>query len=61
MLSQFCLFYPTPCKYSTRNAWGGIPYPIPKTGVEPVINHLVRWRGIYRTSTEAQFTVDAKG
>lgn len=48
-------------EHSTQNAWGGIPYPMPKTGVEPVINHLVRWRGIYRTSTEAQFTVDAKG
>lgn len=28
-----------------ENAFGGIPFPIPKTGVEVVWNHLMRWIG----------------
>jgi hypothetical protein len=27
------------------NAYGGIPFPIPKTGSEVIWNHLLRWRG----------------
>ncbi len=27
------------------NAYGGIPFPIPKTGIEVVWNHLMRWAG----------------
>ncbi|MGB9498808.1 MAG: DUF1329 domain-containing protein [Dissulfuribacterales bacterium] len=29
-----------------KNAYNGIPFPIPKTGVEYVFNHLLRWRGV---------------
>ncbi|MBN9461639.1 MAG: DUF1329 domain-containing protein [Burkholderiales bacterium] len=28
-----------------EGAYGGIPFPIPKTGVEAMWNHLLRWRG----------------
>ncbi|MBI5442438.1 MAG: DUF1329 domain-containing protein [Deltaproteobacteria bacterium] len=28
-----------------QGAYGGIPFPIPKSGVELVWNHLLRWRG----------------
>jgi hypothetical protein len=27
------------------NAYGGIPFPIPKSGAEAIWNHLLRWRG----------------
>lgn len=30
---------------SVENAYGGIPFPIPKTGAEVMWNHLLRWRG----------------
>jgi hypothetical protein len=28
-----------------KGAFGGIPFPIPKTGTEVMLNHLLRWRG----------------
>ncbi len=31
--------------YKLENAYGGIPFPIPKTGQEVMLNHLLRWRG----------------
>lgn len=34
-------------------AYGGIPFPIPKTGAEVMWNHLLRWRG-----TSWEFNVD---
>lgn len=30
---------------SVENAYGGIPFPIPKSGAEVMWNHLLRWRG----------------
>lgn len=30
---------------SVEGAYGGIPFPIPKTGDEAMWNHLIRWRG----------------
>jgi hypothetical protein len=35
-------------------AYGGIPFPIPKSGAEVIWNHLLRWRG-----TSWQFFIDA--
>lgn len=29
-----------------QGAYGGIPFPIPKTGVEVLWNHLLRWQGV---------------
>lgn len=31
--------------YSMDGAYGGIPFPIPKSGAEVMWNHLLRWRG----------------
>lgn len=31
--------------YSIRNCYGGLPFPIPKSGAEVLWNHLIRWRG----------------
>jgi hypothetical protein len=32
--------------HKLEGAFGGIPFPIPKTGEEAMWNHLMRWRGI---------------
>jgi hypothetical protein len=32
--------------YSASNVYGGIPFPIPKSGVEAMFNHLLAWRGV---------------
>ena len=37
-----------------QNAFGGIPFPIPKTGAEAMWNHLLRWRG---ESAESAFRI----
>lgn len=39
---------------SIENAFGGIPFPIPKSGAEVMWNHLLRWRG---ESVEIPFRV----
>lgn len=33
---------------AVENVWGSIPFPIPKTGVEVIWNHLLRYQGAYR-------------
>ncbi len=35
------------------NVYGGIPFPVPKSGTEVIWNHLLRWRG---TAWNAEFT-----
>jgi hypothetical protein len=43
-------------------AYGGIPFPVPKTGAEIMWNHLLRWRGAswqFQTNMY-QFTADGK-
>jgi len=54
-----------------EGAYGGIPFPIPKTGAEVMWNHLLRWRGTswqfqisdYQLTADgkAVLTVDATG
>lgn len=39
---------------SVENAYGGTPFPIPKTGAEVMWNHLLRWKG---ESVELPFRV----
>lgn len=41
---------------------GGIPFPIPKTGVEVMFNHLLRWRGqaLQEKFNGVQVTADGK-
>ncbi|MFW7349506.1 MAG: DUF1329 domain-containing protein [Pigmentiphaga sp.] len=43
-------------------AYGGIPFPIPKSGAEVIWNHLLRWRGtsVQFGITQYQITADGK-
>ena len=43
------------------NAIVGVPFPIPKTGYEPVWNHKVRYRGPYIRRWNNQFAVTTSG
>lgn len=45
-----------------ENAFGGIPFPIPQTGVEALWNHIARFRGSYleRRSSEAAVQRDGR-
>jgi hypothetical protein len=44
-----------------ENVYGGIPFPIPKTGIEVLWNHVLRWRGeSYKVDTD-QYQVTANG
>ena len=38
--------------HTLKGAYGGIPFPIPKTGLEVMMNHVLAWRG---SSWEAEF------
>lgn len=42
-------------------AQGGIPFPVPKDGVEAIWNHLLRWRGATWRETASQYLVTADG
>jgi hypothetical protein len=44
-----------------NNARAAVPFPIPKTGLEVVWNHLLRFQGVYRQSDYVQVTPDIKG
>lgn len=45
-----------------EGAYGGIPFPIPKTGAEAISNHSLRWRGTtwQWQATQYQLTADGK-
>ncbi|MEN0106967.1 MAG: DUF1329 domain-containing protein, partial [Pseudomonas sp.] len=43
------------------DAYGGIPFPIPQSGVEAVWNHIVRYRGTYLTRRSAEAGVQRNG
>ena len=42
-------------------AYGGIPFPIAKTGLEVVWNHIARWRGVYLVRRAAEIAVQTDG
>ncbi len=42
-------------------AYGGIPFPIAKTGLEAIWNHVTRWRGIYLTRRASELAVHKDG
>lgn len=42
-------------------AYGGIAFPIPKSGVEIVWNHLTRWRGVYLINRSSEVAVQPNG
>jgi hypothetical protein len=44
-----------------EGAYGGIPFPIPKTGAEVIWNHLLRWRGTSWQYTTTQYELTADG
>lgn len=43
------------------DAYGGIPFPIPQSGVEAVWNHVVRYRGTYVVRRSAEAGVQRNG
>lgn len=43
------------------NAYGGVPFPIPKNGVEAVWNHIARYRGTYLVRNLSEATVQTNG
>jgi hypothetical protein len=44
-----------------RNVYGGIPFPIPKTGAEAMWNAMLRWRGVDWHFDGTQYIVTADG
>ncbi len=44
-----------------KDAVGGIPFPIPKSGVEAIWNHIARYRGTYVLRTGAEVAVQRNG
>ena len=44
-----------------EGAYGGIPFPIPKSGAEVIWNHLLRWRGTSWQYTATQYQLTAEG
>ena len=50
-----------------KNAYGGVPFPIPKDAdgrIDPVMilwNHLTRWRGVYVIRSSAEAPVETNG
>lgn len=43
------------------DAYGGVPFPIPKSGVEAVWNHIARYRGTYIVRRSSQAGVQRNG
>jgi hypothetical protein len=43
-------------------AYGGVPFPVPKSGAEAIMNHVLRWRGSSWQwhATQYQLTADGK-
>ena len=44
-----------------KNAFGGVPFPIPKNGAELIYNHLCRWTGASRVSPYASGIILTNG
>lgn len=42
-------------------AYGGIPFPLAKNGLEAIWNHVTRWRGIYLTRRASEIAVHVDG
>lgn len=42
-------------------AYGGIAFPIPKSGLEVIWNHITRWRGVYFKSRASEVAVQVNG
>lgn len=44
-----------------QGAQGGIPFPIPQSGVEAIWNHLLRWRGVSWHANFSQYLTTSDG
>lgn len=44
-----------------RYAYGGIPFPIAKNGLEAIWNHITRWRGIFFSRRSSEVAVQRDG
>ncbi|MFQ3171500.1 MAG: hypothetical protein ACI9DG_001535 [Oleispira sp.] len=44
-----------------RYAYGGIPFPIAKNGLEAIWNHITRWRGVFFTRRSSEVAVHQDG
>lgn len=44
-----------------KDVYGGIPFPIPKAGIEVMWNHLLRWRGADWSVAATQYQLTADG
>ena len=44
-----------------RYAYGGIPFPIAKNGLEAIWNHITRWRGTYLSRRSSEVAVHKDG
>lgn len=42
-------------------AYGGIPFPIAKNGLEAIWNHITRWRGVYLVRRASEIAVQTNG
>jgi hypothetical protein len=47
--------------YGIKDAIGGIPFPIPQSGLEVIWNHNVRWRGEYAVRRASEVAVQRGG
>lgn len=47
--------------HDLRNAYGGIPFPIPKNGVEAIWNHRLSWRGVSWEALLSQYQITSDG
>ncbi len=43
------------------DAYGGVPFPIPKSGVEALWNHAARYRGTYVVRRASEVAVQRNG
>jgi hypothetical protein len=43
------------------DAYGGVPFPVPKDGVEVLWNHITRYRGIYVVRRASEAPVQRNG
>lgn len=44
-----------------RYAYGGIPFPIAKNGLEAIWNHITRWRGVFFSRRSSEVAVQKDG
>jgi len=44
-----------------QGVYGGVPFPIPKSGAEVIWNHILRWRGVNIASDIANYMGTSKG